>query len=134
MPYSMLMSATSRLTSHVRDTGRKMRNGAQLAFSAGGARAAGREWARYQAGQTAGDQLVNVMLVITVAAAIGFVGTKVISEIDSSISVTQGSDFDHAIDNISGGYADAMGLSDIVFIVLMFGVILVVLSQCRGQT
>jgi hypothetical protein len=85
-----------------------------------------------RAGQT-GGQLVGVMLTITLAAAIGFVGTKVISEIDGSIDTTEGTNYDNASDSIGGGFADAMGLTDIVFLVLMFSVILAALLAFRGQ-
>lgn len=85
-----------------------------------------------RAGQT-GGQLVGVMLTITLAAAIGFVGTKVISEIDGSIDTTDGTNYDNASDSIGGGFADAMGLTDIVFLVLMFSVILGALLAFRGQ-
>lgn len=85
-----------------------------------------------RAGQTSG-QLVAVMLTITVAAAIGFVGTKVISEMDSSIDTTDGTVYDNASTSISQGFADAMGLTDIVFLVLMFGVILGALLAFRSR-
>lgn len=84
-------------------------------------------------GQT-GDRLVSVMLVIVIAAAIGLIGTDVTEEIDSSISVTAGSNFDDAANNISSGYASAMGLTDIVFIVLMFSVILGALLAFRARS
>ena len=84
-------------------------------------------------GQT-GDRLIGVMLVIVIAAAIGFVGVDVTSEIDDSIDVTAGSNFDDAKSNISGGFTDAMGLTDIVFIVLMFSVILSALLAFRVRT
>ena len=85
-----------------------------------------------RAGQS-GGQLVGVMLTITLAAAIGFVGTKVTSEIDSSIDTKQGTAYDNASNSIGNGFADAMGLTDIVFLVLMFGVILGALLAFRGQ-
>jgi len=85
-----------------------------------------------RAGQS-GSQLVGVMLTITLAAAIGFVGTKVTSEIDSSIDTTDGTAYDNASNSISQGFADAMGLTDIVFLVLMFGVILTALLAFRSR-
>lgn len=178
---------------------------------------------RFRAGQS-GDQLVNVLLVIVIAVAIGFIGVDVNEEIDSSTDVgdldgedvtvrnettdtivfngSRGTtsqsfyqvndewraasfdddevafnnsdaeltedtdytwftgngtfrfentsaidnntkanvtynytetrnDFSLANDNLSGGFADAMGLVDIVFIVLLFGVILSVLLAFR---
>lgn len=85
-----------------------------------------------RAGQS-GSQLVGVMLTITLAAAIGFVGTKVTAEIDESIDTQAGSNYAQAEDNISAGFADAMGLTDIVFLVLMFGVILGALLAFRSQ-
>jgi len=93
-----------------------------------------------RAGQTSG-QLVAVMLTITVAAAIGFVGTKVISELDSSITDKNLSDtdaanqtvYENASESVGSGFADAMGLTDIVFLVLMFGVILGALLAFRGR-
>lgn len=176
------------------------------------------EWVR-RAGQT-GDRLVNVMLIIVIAAAIGFVGTDVNAEIADSADVglegddftvtnetftvdfssepfdyqvnkvgdaasfdddevvfnasdaeaTEGTDYEwftsngtlrvkntsawsdgdsgkityngthkstnfgDAKNNLSGGYASAMGLSDIAFLVLMFSVILGALLAFRGQT
>jgi len=85
-----------------------------------------------QAGQS-GSELVGVMLTITIAAAVGFVGTKVTSEIDSSIDTTDGTNYDNASDSISQGFADAMGLTDIVFLVLMFTVIIGALLAFRSR-
>lgn len=85
-----------------------------------------------RAGQS-GGQLVGVMLTITIAAAVGFIGTKVTSEIDDSIDTTAGSNYDNASNSISSGFADAMGLSDIVFLVLMFSVIMGVLLAFRQR-
>lgn len=85
-----------------------------------------------RAGQS-GTNLVGVMLTITLAAAVGFVGTVVISELDSSINIEAGTEYQNASDSIAGGFADAMGLSDIVFLVLMFGVVLAALLGFRGR-
>lgn len=79
-----------------------------------------------------GSQLVGVMLTIVIAAAVGFVGTKVTSEIDASIETTAGSKYDNASNSIGEGFADAMGLTDIVFLVLMFTVIIGALLAFRG--
>lgn len=87
---------------------------------------------RRERGQSTGDQLVGVMLVIVIAAAIGFIGTDVNADINDSISVAGNSAFSDAQDNLSTGYADAMGLTDVVFIVLLFSVILAALLAFRG--
>jgi hypothetical protein len=85
-----------------------------------------------RAGQSGGN-LVGVMLTITIAAAVGFVGTVVISELDDSIETSNGTHYDNASDDIASGFSDAMGLSDIVFLVLMFGVVLAALLGFRGR-
>lgn len=93
-----------------------------------------------RAGQS-GGQLVGVMLTITIAAAIGFVGIKINSSVEDSITdkdlqntddVNQ-SVYENASESISGGFSDAMGLSDIVFLVLMFSVIMGVLLAFRAR-
>jgi len=93
-----------------------------------------------RAGQS-GSQLVGVMLTITLAAAIGFVGVKVNSEVQDSItdkdlSATAAENqtvYENTSESIGQGFADAMGLSDIVFLVLMFGVILTALLAFRSR-
>lgn len=93
-----------------------------------------------RAGQS-GSQLVGVMLTITLAAAIGFVGVKVISEIQGSItdkdlSATADANqsvYENTSETISTGFSDAMGLTDIVFLVLMFGVVLGALLAFRSR-
>lgn len=87
---------------------------------------------RGQAG--AGDQIINVFLVIVVATSIGFIGTDVTEEINDSTQISNNDTLKNANENISAGYADAMGITDIVFIVLMFGVILGVLLTFRVRT
>lgn len=92
-----------------------------------------------RAGQT-GGQLVGVMLTITLAAAIGFVGVKVNSEVEDSItdkdlSSTNAENqtiYENTSESISGGFTDAMGLTDIVFLVLMFSVVLGALLAFRS--
>jgi len=84
-----------------------------------------------RAGQ-AGGNLVNVMLILVIAAAVAMIGTKVLSELDDSIDVSAGTNYANAKDNISAGFTDAMQLTDIVFLVLMFGVILAALLGFRS--
>lgn len=93
-----------------------------------------------RAGQS-GSQLVGVMLTIVLAAAIGFVSVKINSEVENSITdkdlgstddVNQ-TVYENTSESISGGFTDAMGLTDIVFLVLMFGVILGALLSFRGR-
>lgn len=93
-----------------------------------------------RAGQS-GTNIVGVMLVIVVAAAIGFVGTKVGSELEDSITDKDLSNtdagnqtiYENTTESIGGGFADAMGLTDIVFLILIFSVILGALLAFRGN-
>jgi len=107
----------------------------------GGMRTAGRTHEKYARGQLGGGRLVRVMLVIVIAAAVGYIGVKLNSELQNSIngdltSIDAGNQtrYENASESIAEGFADAMGLTDIVFIVLMFGVILGVLMVFRART
>jgi len=90
-------------------------------------------------GQVSG-QLINVILIIVIAAAVGMVGVKVMSEFqdnitDKDLSTTDDAnqtEYENATEAVSGGFTDAMSLTDIVFLVLMFGVILIALLQFGG--
>jgi hypothetical protein len=85
-------------------------------------------------GQSTGG-LIGVILVIVIAAAIGLVGVKILSEFQDNITDTDLSStdaanqtqYENATESVSQGFTDAMSLSDIVFLVLMFGVILIAL-------
>ncbi|GAA0305724.1 hypothetical protein [Halarchaeum salinum] len=83
------------------------------------------------AGQVGGVNLIGVMFAIIMAAAIGMVGTTVISSIDQSIDTPEGSKYQNASDSIASGFANAMGLTDIVFLVLMFVVVIGALFLAR---
>ncbi|MFW5956751.1 MAG: hypothetical protein ACOCQY_05045 [Halorhabdus sp.] len=87
--------------------------------------------AMLRAGQT-GGRLVSVMITIVIAAAVGFVGTTVISSIDDSIDAPDDTEYANASDSIGEGFADAMGLTDVVFLVLMASVVLGALLAFRG--
>ncbi len=87
--------------------------------------------AMLRAGQT-GGRLVSVMITIVIAAAVGFVGTTVISSIDGSIDAPEGSQYANTSDSIASGFADAMALTDVVFLVLMASVVLGALLAFRG--
>lgn len=78
--------------------------------------------------QTGIRRLVPAILVIGIASIVGFIVVDVISEVDDSISVTTGSDFDNATNSISSGFTSAMDLIEVVFIVIMASVILAVLG------
>lgn len=88
-----------------------------------------------------GSQLVGVMLTITIAAAVGFVGTRIGSELEDSLtdkdlSKTTAENqtiYENSTESIGSGFADAMGLTDIVFLVLMFTVIIGALLAFRGS-
>jgi len=84
-----------------------------------------------RAGQ-ASDQLINVMLAIVIAAVIGYVGVKATAETDSSVDVESGSAFDNSTDALTSGFESAMSLTEVVFIVLMLGVIVTALVVLRG--
>lgn len=73
-------------------------------------------------------RLVPAILVIVVAAVVAFIGVDVISEVDDSIEVTTGSDFDNSTNSVSSGFTSAMDLIEVVFIVIMASVILAVLG------
>jgi len=88
--------------------------------------------AMLRAGQT-GGRLVSVMITIVIAAAVGFVGTTVISSIDESIDAPDDSEYANASDSIGEGFADAMGLTDVVFLVLMASVVLGALLAFRAR-
>ncbi|MUV59781.1 hypothetical protein [Halobacterium sp. CBA1126] len=83
------------------------------------------------ASQVGGVNLIGVMFAIIMAAAIGMVGTTVISSIDQSIDQPEGSKYQNASDSIASGFANAMGLTDIVFLVLMFVVVIGALFLAR---
>ncbi len=103
----------------------------------GGADSAGATMLR--AGQS-GGQLVAVMITIVIAAAVGFIGTTVIASLESSVSEEDISEIDpqnrtvyeNATSDIGGGFADAMELTDVVFLVLMASVVLGALLAFRG--
>jgi len=80
-----------------------------------------------------GSDVVNVMLVIVIASVVGYVGIKATSETEDSIDVADGTQFDNSSDSITSGFAGAMDLTEVVFIVLMLGVIITVLVGLRGQ-
>lgn len=84
------------------------------------------------AAQMGGD-VVNTMLVIVIAAVVGFVGIKATSETDSSIDVASGSEYDNASNSLTEGFTSAMDLTEVVFIVLMLGVIILALVGLRGR-
>lgn len=85
-----------------------------------------------RAGQGGGD-IVNVMLVIVIASVVGFVGIKATSETDQSIDVANDSEYQNASDSITSGFTSAMDLTEVVFIVLMLGVIIISLVGLRGR-
>ncbi|MFW5956750.1 MAG: hypothetical protein ACOCQY_05040 [Halorhabdus sp.] len=92
-----------------------------------------------RAGQS-GGQLVAVMITIVIAAAVGFVGTTVIASLEDSVTDENVSEIDpenrtiyeNTTHEIGGGFADAMSLTDVVFLVLMASVVLGALLAFRG--
>jgi hypothetical protein len=84
------------------------------------------------AGQMGGD-LVGVVLSITIAAVIGYVGLSVLSSTENSTDFEQDSNFDNASNELSGGIESAFSLMDVVFIALMLGIIVSALLFLRQR-
>lgn len=84
-----------------------------------------------RSGQMGGVNLVGVMFAIILASAVGMVGVKVISAIDQSMSFKANSTYANASNHIAGGFAQAMSLTNIVFLVLMFVVVIGALFLAR---
>jgi len=82
-----------------------------------------------RAGQSA--DLVGVMLTVTVAAVIGYIGLQVMSTTEQSSEFQQGSEFDNASQSLTAGVESAFSLAEVVFIVLLLGVIITVLVTLR---
>jgi len=88
-----------------------------------------------------GNDIVNVMLVIVIAATVGYVGIKATSETRGStfdtnpttIDAGNRTAFENASTSLTGGFAGAMDLTEVVFIVLMLGIIITVLVGLRGR-
>ncbi|MUV59782.1 hypothetical protein [Halobacterium sp. CBA1126] len=89
--------------------------------------------------QVGGVNLIGVMFAIIMAAAIGMIGTTVISSISnsvtdrdlSSVAAENQTVYENASESIGTGFANAMGLTDIVFLVLMFVVVIGALFLAR---
>lgn len=88
---------------------------------------------RLRAAGQRGSDVVNVMLVIVIASVVGYVGIKATSETEDSIEVTAGTEFDNASNSITSGFSSAMDLTEVVFIVLMLGIIIAVLVGLRAR-
>ncbi|PSQ93560.1 MAG: hypothetical protein BRD52_00985 [Bacteroidetes bacterium SW_4_67_19] len=82
-----------------------------------------------RAGQSV--DLVGVMLTITVAAVVGYVGLSVMSTTEDTADFTSGSAFDNASTSLTSGIESAFSLAEVVFIVLLLGVIITILVTLR---
>lgn len=93
-----------------------------------------------RAGQTTGD-IVSIILVIVVAAVIGYVGVKVGSTTEDSITDTDlantnaenQTQFENSTESVTSGFASSMDLVEVVFIVLMLSAVIAVLVGLRGR-
>jgi hypothetical protein len=87
---------------------------------------------RAYAGQM-GNDLVGVMLVIVIAATVGYVGLNVLSTTEQATDVQDGSRFDNASSSLTTGVESAFSLAEVVFIVLFLGIIITVLVGLRRR-
>lgn len=85
-----------------------------------------------RAGQALGDNLVNVVLVIVIASVIGYVGISVMSTTNETVDVEANSAFDNASTSLTTGTETAFSLVEVVYIVLLLGIIVGALVFLRG--
>jgi len=83
--------------------------------------------------------IVGIFLTITVAAVVGYVGLTVMSKtenagsVDTSPTRENQSEFANASEDLTSGVGTSMGLSEVVFIVLILGAIIGVLVGLRRR-
>jgi len=82
-----------------------------------------------RAGQQGG--LVGTVLGITIAAVVAYVGITVMSKTESTAEYNDGSAFDNASGSVTSGVEGAMGLLEVVFIVLLLSLIVGALVGLR---
>jgi len=88
-----------------------------------------------RAGQSA--DIVGVMITITIAAVIGYIGLQVASTTENSAGFDTSKDpanrtaFENSSQNLTAGLESAFSLAEVVFIVLLLGVIIAVLVTLR---
>jgi hypothetical protein len=87
-----------------------------------------------------GNDLIGAMLVIVIAATVGYVGIQVASETQDSAGFdTAGTDaanqtqFENASESLTLGLESAFSLAEVVFIVLFLGIIITVLVGLRRR-
>ncbi|GAA0305736.1 hypothetical protein [Halarchaeum salinum] len=134
------MATETVSTSRVRAAGSRLQRAASEGATRGVRETAARQHAELAASsQVGGVNLIGVMFAIIMAAAIGMIGTTVISSISQSVtsrdlesvSAANQTVYENASESIGTGFANAMGLTDIVFLVLMFVVVIGALFLAR---
>lgn len=82
-----------------------------------------------------GDSVVHrasqraTIVAIVGIAAVAMVGNKILSEVDNTIDVQEGTQYANASEDIAGGFVDSMGLVGLVMLVLIASIVIGVISQ-----
>ncbi|MFB6198896.1 MAG: hypothetical protein ABEI52_11630 [Halobacteriaceae archaeon] len=91
-----------------------------------------KQFVRADRAQVRGMDLPGVMILLVIAAVVGFVGLQVMSTVIDTTQLASGDPLYNASESLQTAVNDAWGLIGVAFIVVILAVIIVYLYGLRG--